>query len=349
MIRSIHELNKSELEKFISKNRQKNFRTKQVWNWLYVNGVSSFEDMKNIPLDLRNLLKKNYFINKLKIKKYMKSNDGTMKWVFLLDDGKEIETVYIPEGNRGTVCVSSQVGCALACSFCHTGTMKFLRNLNTYEIVGQVLLVKDQIIDWLSRTEDRKVTNIVFMGMGEPLLNYDNVIKSISILSDEEGLAISKRKITLSTSGIVPKIIDFKYEKDINLAISLHAAFDKKRDKLVPINKKWPLARLIEVLKEYNKFRDKKRITFEYIMLKDINDNIEDAKELVRLIKGLKSKVNLIPFNNWPGSDYQVSSIEKIESFKSYVINKGNIIATVRKPRGEDILAACGQLKSLKQ
>ena len=346
MKRDIYGLNKSELEIFLSKNGYKKFRIKQIWNWLYVHGASGFEDMKNIPKDLIQILDESFFIGRLKVKKYMKSTDGTIKWVFLLSDGKEIETVFIPDGKRGTICLSSQVGCTLSCSFCHTGTMKLARNLNLSEILSQVLLVKHELQDWHRRTEEKSVTNIVFMGMGEPLFNYENVIKSINILSDPEGLALSKRKITLSTSGVVPRLVDFKYEKDINLAISLHAVFDKIRDTLVPINRKWPLEKLINVLRDYNSYRENKRITFEYIMLKDVNDSLEDAKELIKLIKNLNSKVNLIPFNKWPGSKYEVSPIEKIVDFKNYVMNQGNVIATIRKPRGEDILAACGQLKS---
>ena len=345
--KNIYDLDKQELDEFIADAGFKKFRSKQIWNWLYVNGVKEFKQMKNISNDLISSLEKSFFISPLRVKKYMKSRDGTIKWLFLLEDQKEVETVYIPEGKRGTICVSSQVGCALSCSFCHTGTMKFKRNLNLSEIVGQVISVKNEIKDWQKKTEEKKITNIVYMGMGEPLLNYKNVVKSINLLSDEEGLAISKRKITLSTSGVVPRINDFKYEKDVNLAISLHAVFDNKRDELVPINRKWPLSNLIDSLKKYSTYRDKKRITFEYIMLKDVNDSVEDAKELIKLISNLKSKVNLIPFNKWPGSKYEVSSDDRIEKFQKYVMEEGKILATIRKPRGEDILAACGQLKSL--
>ncbi len=345
--KNIYDLDKQALDEFIVDAGFKKFRSKQIWNWLYVNGAKEFKQMKNISNDLICNLEKSFFISPLRVKKYMKSSDGTIKWLFLLEDQKEVETVYIPEGKRGTICVSSQVGCALACSFCHTGTMKFKRNLNMSEIIGQVISVKNEIKDWQKRTEERKVTNIVYMGMGEPLLNYKNVIKSINLLSDEEGLAISKRKITLSTSGVVPRINDFKHEKDVNLAISLHAVFDNKRNELVPINRKWPLSNLIDSLKKYSIYRDKKRITFEYIMLKDVNDSVEDAKELIKLIRNLKAKVNLIPFNRWPGSKYEVSSNERIEKFQKYVMEEGKILATIRKPRGEDILAACGQLKSL--
>ena len=269
--------------------------------------------------------------------------------MFKLNDGKEIETVFIPDGKRGTICISSQVGCSLSCSFCHTGTMKLERNLELEEIIGQVITVKNFLKDWKKKTEEKIVTNIVFMGMGEPLLNYRNVIEAIKVLTDEKGLAISKRKITLSTSGIVNKIKDFQRDTDINLAVSLHAANDKVRNELVPINKKWPIATLLEELKIYNKLERKKRITFEYIMLDGINDSLKDAKQLIKLVGPLKSKINLIPFNPWPNSSYDVSSNEKIEKFRNFILEKGKIIATIRNPRGNDILAACGQLKSFKK
>jgi len=264
-----------------------------------------------------------------------------------LGDGKEIETVYIPEKNRGTVCVSSQVGCTLSCSFCHTGTMKYLRNLAMSEIIGQIIFVKNELDDWRKNSDERKVTNIVFMGMGEPFYNYDNVLKSISVLTNEKGLAFSKRKITLSTSGVVPKILNFKEDSDVNLAVSLHAAFDDIRNDLVPINKKWPIKILLNALKDYSVRRRNKRITFEYIMLDGVNDSLVDAKELIKLIKPFRAKINLIPFNPWPGSKYKVSSSKKINEFKKYILEKGQIVATVRTPRGNDVLAACGQLNSI--
>ena len=235
----------------------------------------------------------------------------------------------------------------MSCSFCHTGTMKFIRNLDVSEIVGQVLKTKFELNDWQLKTEEKKITNIVFMGMGEPFFNYDNVIKAVNIFCDEKGLGLSKRKVTISTSGVVPKIETFKLEKDVNLAISLHSVFNEVRNELVPINKKWPLDLLMKALLDYKESREKKRITIEYIMLEDVNDSIEDAKMLIKLLTPLKSKVNLIPFNPWPGSKYKVSSKDKIKKFQKYILEKGNLVATIRSPRGEDILAACGQLKSL--
>ncbi len=347
--KNIYNITKEELKSFLKVKEIPSYRADQIWNWLYVKGVLEFSQMKNLSKSLIDIIDKSFYIEKLKYSKRFISKDGTIKWLFLLKDNREIETVYIPEEKRGTICVSSQVGCTLSCSFCHTGTMKFIRNLDLSEIVQQVLNVKHELNDWHKNTEDRKVSNIVFMGMGEPLFNYDNVLNAITTISDTKGLSLSKRKITLSTSGVVPKIQKFKYETDVNLAISLHAVFDNVRDKLVPINRKWPIAELMKSLKQYSEFKIKKRITIEYIMLKDVNDSIKDAKELIKLIKPLKSKVNLIPFNPWPGSLYEVSSKEKIDIFRKYIYEKGNVIATVRSPRGDDILAACGQLKSIKE
>ncbi len=345
--KNIFNCTKQDLEAFIKNEEIKLYRKTQIWNWLYVQGAKSFLEMNNLSENLKNLLDKKYTMPLLNVNKAYISKDGTKKWLFKLSDGKEIETVFIPEGKRGTICVSSQVGCSLSCSFCYTGTMKFERNLELEEIVGQVITVKHFLEDWKKNTEEKIVTNIVFMGMGEPLLNYGNVIKAIKILCDTEGLAISKRKITLSTSGIVNKIKDFQRDTDVNLAVSLHAAFDKIRDELVPVNKKWPIATLLKELKIYNNAERKKRITFEYIMLDGVNDSLEDAKELIKLVSPLKSKINLIPFNPWPHSTYNVSPFEKIEKFKNFILEKGKIVATIRMPRGNDILAACGQLKSL--
>ena len=345
--KNIYDLTKKDLEDFIKNKNLKLFRVNQIWNWLYVKGVTSFLDMNNLPNELKKLLDVSFSISFLKVKESYISEDGTKKWLFKLKDGKEIETVFIPEGKRGTICVSSQVGCSLSCSFCHTGTMKLERNLELEEILGQIITVKFFLEDWRKKTEEKIVTNIVFMGMGEPLLNYNNVINSINILCDTEGLAISKRKITLSTSGIVNKIKDFQRDTDVNLAVSLHAAFDNIRDELVPVNKKWPISRLFKELEVYNSSERKKRITFEYIMLEGVNDSLKDAKQLIKLISPLKSKVNLIPFNPWPNSSYDVSSPEKIDKFKKFILENGKIIATIRMPRGDDILAACGQLKSL--
>ncbi len=344
---NIFNYTKKDLEDFIKSEQIKLFRKNQIWNWLYVQGKKSFFDMNNLSEEFKALLDKKFKINFLNVSKEYISKDGTRKWLFKLNDGKEIETVFIPEGKRGTICVSSQVGCSLSCSFCHTGTMKLERNLELDEIIGQIIAVKHFLHDWKKKTEEKIITNIVFMGMGEPLLNYTNVVNAIKILCDTEGLAISKRKVTLSTSGIVNKIKDFQKDTDVNLAVSLHAAFDEIRNELVPINKKWPIATLLKELKIYNNVERKKRITFEYIMLDGVNDSLKDAKELIKLLSPLKSKINLIPFNPWPNTPYKVSSYDKIEKFRNFILEKGKIVATIRVPRGNDILAACGQLKSL--
>ena len=346
MRENIYNSSFSELKSFFIDLDEKSFRADQLWNWLYVKGVDELSGLNNISKNVINKINEQYYLSQFKVNKDLLSKDGTRKWLFELEDGKEIETVYIPDKNRGTICVSSQVGCSLSCSFCHTGTMKFSRNLSTSEILGQVMYVKNILKDWNSKFDKKKITNIVFMGMGEPLLNYDNVIKSINVLTDQKGLAFSKRKVTLSTSGVVPKILDFKEDSDVNLAVSFHAAFDGIRDILVPINKKWPIAKLLDALKEYSKKRMHKRITFEYIMLEGINDSIKDAKELVKLIKPFKAKINLIPFNPWPGSNYKASSPDQIKVFKKLILEEGKLVATVRLPRGDDVLAACGQLKS---
>ena len=344
---NIYNFSIDELKSYFLNIDEKKFRAEQIWNWLYVKGISNLKEINNISNNLLRKIICKYEIPKLKVKKYLHSKDGTKKWLLSLGDGKEIETVYIPEKNRGTVCVSSQVGCTLSCSFCHTGTMKYLRNLAMSEIIGQIIFVKNELDDWRKNSDERKVTNIVFMGMGEPFYNYDNVLKSISVLTNEKGLAFSKRKITLSTSGVVPKILNFKEDSDVNLAVSLHAAFDDIRNDLVPINKKWPIKILLNALKDYSVRRRNKRITFEYIMLDGVNDSLVDAKELIKLIKPFRAKINLIPFNPWPGSKYKVSSSKKINEFKKYILEKGQIVATVRTPRGNDVLAACGQLNSI--
>lgn len=346
MKKNIYNTSFAELKSFFIDLDEKAFRAEQLWNWLYVKGIDKLSGLNNISKNIINKINEQYYLSQFKVSRSLLSKDGTRKWLFKLEDGKEIETVYIPDKNRGTICVSSQVGCSLSCSFCHTGTMKFLRNLSTSEILGQVMYVKNFLKDWNNKTDKKKITNIVFMGMGEPLLNYDNVIKSINVLTDQKGLAFSKRKVTLSTSGVVPKILDFKEDTDVNLAVSFHAAFDEIRDILVPINKKWPIANLLDALKEYSKKRMHKRITFEYIMLEGINDSIKDAKELVKLIKPYRAKINLIPFNPWPGSNYKASSPDQIKVFKKFILDEGKLVATVRLPRGDDVLAACGQLKS---
>ncbi|MEC7155364.1 MAG: 23S rRNA (adenine(2503)-C(2))-methyltransferase RlmN, partial [Pseudomonadota bacterium] len=275
----------------------------------------------------------------------MQSTDGTIKWLLRFADGNEAETVYIPDNDRGTLCISSQVGCTLPCSFCHTGTQKLVRNLTAAEICGQVMLAMDELGDWPAGKPERRLTNIVLMGMGEPLFNYDNVATAMRIIMSGEGVGLSKRRITLSTSGVVPEIMRCGADLGVNLAISLHAVRDELRDELVPINRKYPLAELIEACRNYPGLSNARRITWEYVMLDGVNDSDEDCVALLKLIKGIPSKLNLIPFNPWPGSPYECSSDERIEAFAAKVLKAG-YASPVRTPRGRDILAACGQLKS---
>ena len=290
---NIYNYSLEDFRNFFKELNENAFRAEQLWNWIYVKGITEFDKINNISSGLLEKINNKYYFPKFRVKKFFLSKDGTKKWLFELSDGREIETVYIPEKYRGTICVSSQVGCTLSCSFCHTGTMKFIRNLSVSEILGQIIHVKNELDDWSYQREKKIATNIVFMGMGEPLFNYDNVIKSIGILINEKGLAFSKRKITLSTSGVVPQIKNFKDDTEVNLAISLHAAFDETRNILVPLNRKWPIRVLLEALRDYSNKRRNKRITFEYIMLEDINDSIKDAKELIRLVKPFRAKINL--------------------------------------------------------
>ncbi|WP_439273128.1 23S rRNA (adenine(2503)-C(2))-methyltransferase RlmN [Pseudochrobactrum sp. HB0163] len=339
--------------------KQIKMRIAQLWHWLYVRGVSDFDDMLNISKDLRHSLKENFSIARPEMVEEQISNDGTRKWLFRFPPrgaGRpvEIETVYIPEEGRGTLCISSQVGCTLTCSFCHTGTQKMVRNLTAEEILAQLLVARDRLGDFPEKgtpdgaivpAEGRKVTNIVMMGMGEPLYNFEEVKKALLIASDGDGLALSKRRITLSTSGVVPEIYRTGEEIGVMLAISLHAVRDELRDMLVPINKKYPLTELIQACRDYPGLSNAKRITFEYVMLKDVNDSMEDAKALVKLLKGIPAKINLIPFNPWPGTNYQCSDWEQIERFADYV-NAAGYASPIRTPRGRDIFAACGQLKS---
>jgi 23S rRNA (adenine2503-C2)-methyltransferase len=324
---------------------EKKFRAKQIWQWVYQRGVSSFDEMSNIPAALRQSLSETIPLERLELSNEQISVDGTRKWLLALPDGNEIETVYIPEKHRGTLCVSSQVGCTLNCTFCHTGTQRLVRNLTAAEIIGQLLFAKDRLEDW-NQEGQAKVTNIVLMGMGEPLLNYEPVKLAVLTMLDEQGLNLSKRRVTLSTSGIVPYIQKCGDEIGVNLAISLHACRDDLRDEIVPINKKYPLKELLESCKNYPASHEYRRITFEYVMLDQINDSDEDAHALIDLIKDIPAKVNLIPFNPWPGSPYQCSSKERIKAFSS-IVEKAGYASPVRKPRGDDILAACGQLKSL--
>ncbi|MFQ0815567.1 23S rRNA (adenine(2503)-C2)-methyltransferase [Brucella anthropi] len=339
--------------------RQVKMRISQLWHWLYVRGVSDFADMRNISKDLRALLAQHFTIQRPEVVEEQISQDGTRKWLFRFPPrgaGRpvEIESVYIPEEGRGTLCISSQVGCTLTCSFCHTGTQKLVRNLTSEEILAQLLTARDRLGDFPDKdtpdgamvpAEGRKITNIVMMGMGEPLYNFEEVKKALLIASDGDGLSLSKRRITLSTSGVVPEIYRTGDEIGVMLAISLHAVRDELRDILVPINKKYPLAELIKACREYPGLSNAKRITFEYVMLKDINDSLEDAKLLVKLLQGIPAKINLIPFNPWPGTNYQCSDWEQIEKFADYV-NAAGYASPIRTPRGRDILAACGQLKS---
>ena len=339
--------------------RQAKMRVSQLWHWLYVRGVSDFNQMFNISKDLRATLAEHFTIARPEIVEEQISQDGTRKWLFRFPPrgaGRpvEIETVYIPEEGRGTLCISSQVGCTLNCSFCHTGTQKLVRNLTSEEILSQLLVARDRLGDFPDRdtpagaivpAEGRKVSNIVMMGMGEPLYNFEQVKKALLIASDGDGLALSKRRITLSTSGVVPEIARTGAELGVMLAISLHASNDDLRDLLVPINKKYPLAELMAACRAYPGLSNARRITFEYVMLRDVNDSIDDAKALIKLLKGIPAKINLIPFNPWPGTNYQCSEWETIEKFADY-INDAGYASPIRTPRGRDILAACGQLKS---
>ena len=334
--------------------RQRRMRVRQLWSWIYVRGVTDFAAMTDIAKELRAELAASFTLARPEIVTEQVSIDGTRKWLLRLDDGKEIETVYIPEEDRGTLCISSQVGCTLTCTFCHTGTQRLVRNLTPSEIVGQIVLARDRIGDWPGATpadprglpgSERKITNVVLMGMGEPLYNFDSVRDACAIAADGEGLSISKRRITLSTSGIVSEIPRWGEEAGTMLAISLHAVRDELRDELVPINKKWPIAKLLEACRAYPGLSNAKRITFEYVMLKGVNDSIADAKALVRLLAKIPAKINLIPFNPWPGAPYECSDWEQIEKFAE-VVNRAGYASPVRSPRGRDIMAACGQLKS---
>jgi 23S rRNA (adenine2503-C2)-methyltransferase len=301
--------------------------------------------MTSLSKSFRDKLAARYVLERPAISRALASVDGTRKWLLRFADGEEVETVHIPEDDRGTLCVSSQVGCTLTCSFCHTGTQRLVRNLASEEIVGQVMIARDALGEWPSPQDDRQVTNIVLMGMGEPLYNYENVAAALKVVMDGEGLSISRRKITLSTSGVVPMIRRCGAELAVNLAVSLHAVHDDIRDRLVPLNRKYPITELLAACRSYPGASNARRITFEYAMLKGINDSPSDARELVRLVAGIPAKVNLIPFNPWPGAPYECSSDAAIKAFSDIVFAAG-YSAPVRTPRGRDILAACGQLKS---
>jgi len=328
------------------------FRADQLFQWVYNRGVTDFDAMTNMAKPLRAALAERFKIERPSVARGLDSVDGTHKWLIKLADGNEVETVHIPEEDRGTLCVSSQVGCTLSCKFCHTGTQRLVRNLGPAEIVGQIMLARDHLGEWPTADQrsiyERQLSNIVMMGMGEPLYNYDNVAAALQIVMDGEGIAISRRRITLSTAGVVPMMRRCGAELGVGLAVSLHAVRDELRDEIVPLNRKYPLAELLAACRDYPGSRNSRRITFEYVMLKDVNDSEADARELVRLIAGIPSKVNLIPFNPWPGAPFERSTDAAIERFAEIVRSAG-YPSPVRTPRGEDIMAACGQLKSASQ
>jgi 23S rRNA (adenine2503-C2)-methyltransferase len=333
---------------------QRKMRVQQLWHWIYVRGVQGFGEMTTISKEMRAELDKHFTVARPEVVAEQISSDGTRKWLLRLPSGDsvekahEVECVYIPETDRGTLCVSSQVGCTLNCSFCHTGTQRLVRNLTVGEIVGQIMVARDRLNDWADRetpTGSRLVTNVVMMGMGEPLYNFDAVRDALLIVADGDGIGISRRRITLSTSGVVPNIIRTGAEIGVMLAISLHAVRDELRNELVPLNRKYPIAELLQACRDYPGSSNAKRITFEYVMLKGVNDSLDDAKLLVKMLKGIHAKINLIPFNPWPGTVYECSDWDQIEKFSEYIFNAG-YSSPVRTPRGRDILAACGQLKS---
>ena len=329
--------------------KQLRMRVSQIWGWLYAHGVREFDQMSNVAKDLREKLAAHYSLARLELAEAQHSNDGTRKYLFRLDDRQLVETVYIPELDRGTLCVSSQVGCTLTCRFCHTGTQKLVRNLTAAEITGQMVAARDDLQDWgtagPSNSGTRKVTNVVMMGMGEPLYNSDHVAEALNVMSDGDGLSLSKRRITLSTSGVVPEIAAMGEKTGVMLAISLHAVTDALRDELVPLNKKYPIAELLDACRNWPGLSNAKRITFEYVMLKGVNDSDADARALVKLLAGIPAKINLIPFNPWPGAPYQCSDNKRMQAFAD-IVNKAGYASPVRRPRGRDIMAACGQLKS---
>jgi 23S rRNA (adenine2503-C2)-methyltransferase len=341
--------------------RQRKMRVAQLWNWIYVRGVTRFDEMTSVSKELRSALDGHFTLERPEVVAEQVSVDGTRKWLLRLpgehagERPHEVECVYIPDSGRATLCVSSQVGCTLTCSFCHTGTQRLVRNLTPGEIVGQVMVARDRLGDWpggsapegaiVPTDGGRFVTNIVMMGMGEPLYNFDAVRDALLVVQDGDGIGISRRRITLSTSGVVPNIKRAGDEIGVMLAISLHAVRDELRDELVPLNRKYPIRELLDACRNYPGLTNARRITFEYVMLKGVNDSMADAKALVKLLKGIPAKINLIPFNPWPGSKYECSDWDQIEQFSEYIFNAG-YSSPVRTPRGRDILAACGQLKS---
>ncbi|MEX0280982.1 MAG: 23S rRNA (adenine(2503)-C(2))-methyltransferase RlmN [Arenibacterium sp.] len=329
--------------------KQAKMRVNQIWQWIYQWGVRDFAEMTNLAKAYRAKLAEHFVIEIPEVVSKQVSEDGTRKYLVRIAGGHEVEVVYIPEEGRGTLCISSQVGCTLTCSFCHTGTQKLVRNLTAGEIIGQVMMARDDLNEWpvpgAPKDETRLLSNIVLMGMGEPLYNFENVRDAMKIAMDAEGIQLSRRRITLSTSGVVPEIARTAEEIGCQLAVSFHATTDETRNKLVPINKRWNIEALLEALRSYPKVSNSERITFEYVMLKGVNDSDEDARRLIQLIEGIPAKINLIPFNEWPGAPYERSSNNRIRAFAD-IIYKAGYASPIRTPRGEDIMAACGQLKS---
>ena len=340
------QLREALVESGLVETKKAKMRAEQLWRWIYHYGVTDFDAMTNVSKDLRAGLKQAFTLARPEIIARQVSVDGTRKYLIRFAPGVEAETVFIPDvGKSGALCVSSQVGCTLTCTFCHTGTQKLVRNLTAAEIVAQVMIARDDLSEWPTSNEDRQITNIVFMGMGEPLYNLDHVADAVDVISDGDGIAIGRRRITVSTSGVVPKIPELGARTGAMLAISLHATNDALRDVLVPLNKKYPIAELMDAIKAYPGLGNAKRVTFEYVMLKGVNDSLAEARALVQLLKGVPSKINLIPFNPWPDSPYECSDWDRIEAFAD-VVNRAGYASPIRTPRGRDILAACGQLKS---
>lgn len=338
-------LDRDELVNLAASIGEKPFRAKQLWHWIYHRGVTDFAKMTTLSKPLRALLSDTFSLARPAIGREEKSSDGTCKWLLRFSDGNEAETVFIPEEGRGALCVSSQIGCTLTCKFCHTGTQRLVRDLTAGEIVGQLMTARDSYGEWPAPPSERLITNIVVMGMGEPLFNFDNVLKALRIIMDPEGIAISKRRITLSTSGVVPMIQHVGQELGVKLAVSLHAATNELRDVLVPLNKKYPIEELLKACREYPGADNARRITFEYVMLRGVNDSLTDARALANLVSGIPAKFNLIPFNPWPGAPYECSSMATMTRFAD-ILNEAGYSAPIRVPRGRDIMAACGQLRS---
>ncbi|MDH3236630.1 MAG: 23S rRNA (adenine(2503)-C(2))-methyltransferase RlmN [Alphaproteobacteria bacterium] len=338
-------LDRDEIAALVAGMDEPAFRARQLWHWVYHRGARSFDEMTSLAKSFRAKLAERHTLDRPRASRDLLSEDGTRKWLLAFDDGQEAESVLIPEDDRGTLCVSSQVGCTLNCTFCHTGTQRLVRNLDPREIVGQLMLARDAIGEWPTTVNERQITNIVMMGMGEPLYNYDNVAKALRIVMDPDGLAMSRKRITLSTAGVVPMIERCGRELDVNLAVSLHAVSDEIRDAIVPINRKYPIAELLAACRAYPSLGNARRITFEYVMLNDVNDSAADARALVKLVRDIPAKINLIPFNAWPGAPYECSTPARIEAFKT-ILHDAHLVAITRTPRGRDIMAACGQLKS---